>query len=72
MAKNNERITHTQILCYAIRCIEDEIDEMKKRCAGRMEEPMVKQICDDYIAQRTPKLDALKEMYRIETGVEYV
>lgn len=72
MAKNKPIITHTEILVRAIRSIEDEIDNMKKKCEGRMEEALVKQICDDYIAERTPKLDALKEMYRIEVGVEYV
>jgi hypothetical protein len=25
-----------------------------------------------FLAERTPKLDAMKELYRIETGSEYV
>lgn len=69
--KTTPIITHTEILARAIRSIEDEIDNMKTRCEGRMEEVLVKQICDDYTAERTPKLEALKAMYLIETGNEY-
>ena len=72
MAKKNAPIiTHTEILARAIRNIQDEIDNMKKRCEGRMEEVLVKQICEDFEAERIPKLEALKEMYRFETGNEY-
>lgn len=62
-------ITHTKILCLAIRCIEKEIDDMKKRCEGMTG---VEKLLQDFIDQRTPELAALKEMYRFETGVEYV
>lgn len=69
--KTTPIITHTEILARAIRSIEEEIDSMKKRCEGRMEEALVKEICDGYTAERLPKLEALKEMYRFETGKEY-
>lgn len=64
-------ITYTEILHRAISHIETEIETMQKRCEGRTDEPMVKSLLDDYIGERSPKLAALKDMYRIETGNEY-
>lgn len=52
--KRNVIITHTEILCLAIRTLEAEIQD-----AEWMKE------------QNEPKIEALKQMYLIETGVEY-
>lgn len=71
MAKPTPIITYKEILCRAIRNIEGEIEEMQKRCEGKTGDATIKEILDSYIAERTPKIEALKEMYRIETGTEY-
>ena len=69
MAKNKPIINHTKILCYAILHLEDEIATMKKRCEGN---PVGEEMLKHFLEQFNPELDALKELYRIETGVEYV
>lgn len=71
MAKNKPVITHTEIYARAIRTIEAEIDEWRRRCAGfpqEEREKMFKAATEDLRI----KLAALKEMYGIEAGVEYV
>ena len=70
MARKNNApsITHTEILCYAIRAIEAEIAEWETRCRGREDfEEMIEQVT----GHLKIKLKALKEMYRLETGHEY-
>ena len=69
MKKTAPVITHTQTLCYAILHLENEIDNMKKRCEGK---PGGEEFIKMHLDQFGPQLDALKEMYRIETGVEHV
>ena len=69
MKKTTPVITHTQTLCYAIQHLENGIDEMKKRCEGK---PNGEEFIKMHLDQFGPQLEALKEMYRIETGVEYV
>lgn len=61
-------ITHTEVICYAIRAIQAEINDWHTKCRGREDfEEMVKQTT----AHLTLKLEALKQMYRLETGEEY-
>ena len=69
MKKTTPVITHTQTLCYAILHLENEIANMKNRCEGK---PGGEEFIKMHLAQFGPQLDALKEMYRIETGSEYV
>lgn len=66
--KNTPVITHTEILCYAIRNLENEIEEMRKRCEGK---PGAEEFLKDTTDRLMPKMDAIKEMYRFETGHEY-
>lgn len=66
--KNSPIITHVEILCNAIRNIEREIRDQKAFMDGI---PQCEAMLASYIAERTPKLEALKEMYRIETGTDY-
>lgn len=61
-------ITHIEILSRAIRSIEEEIVLQKDLMAGM---PEFEKMLEAYIAERAPKLNALKEMYRIEAGVNY-
>lgn len=63
-------ITHTEIYTRAIRTVEAEIDEWRRRCAGFHQEER-----DRFFSAATEelriKLAALKEMYHIETGTDY-
>lgn len=68
MAKNKPIITHTKTLCYAIMYLQGQIDDMKARCEGK---PGGEEILQHYVAQFGPELEALKELYRYETGVEF-
>lgn len=63
-------ITYTEILNRAIRTVEAEIDEWRRRCSGFPQEEREQMFRRATEVLRS-KLDALKEMYRIETGVEY-
>ena len=72
MAKKTKPvITHTEILSRAIQSINAEIDEWQGRCKG-----LSKEQADAYFEATTKelreKLDALKTMYRIETGTDFV
>ncbi len=66
--KPTPAITHTETLCLALRCLERDIDDMRKRCEGV---PGAESVLQHFIDQRSPKLEALKAMYRIETGTEF-
>lgn len=61
-------ITHTEILSRAIRSIEQEIEEWKARCEKL---PDGAQMFEAATAGLSAKLDALKDLYRIETGNDY-
>lgn len=68
--KTNPIITHTEIINRAIQSIEAEIDEWRGRCKG-----LPKEQADTYFDATTKelreKLDALKTLYRIETGSDF-
>ena len=76
MAKNNGPIlTHTEILCFAIRHLESEIEDIKRKGKSLAEKSGNEVMANDIVATLTepltPKLEALKQMYRIETGTDY-
>lgn len=58
-------ITHTEILCYAIRGLEAEISKWKSLCKGNED------FFNEATAELREKLDAVKSLYRIETGIDY-
>lgn len=68
--KTTPIITHTEILNRAIYSVKAEIADWHNKCQS-LPQPLM----DEMIAQATTslqeKLDALKEMYRIETGTNY-
>ena len=66
--KNTPIITYTEILCNAIRNIENEIRNQQNYMGGI---PECEAMLQAFVNERTPKLEALKEMYRIETGADY-
>ena len=67
--KTTPIITHTEIFARAIRSIEVEIEEWKLKC-----EYMPPKLREDMFAKSTEelreKLNALKTLYRIETGTD--
>lgn len=69
MAKNNPVINHTKIIAYAIQHIEAELAKQAKICEGN---PAGDALMEHFNAMYAPELDALKQMYFFETGVEYV
>lgn len=76
MANKNEPVlTHTEILCFAIRHLESEIEDIRRRGESLGKKIGDKERADEIVAHLTapitPKLEALKEMYRFETGNEY-
>lgn len=71
MAKNKPIITYTEILTRAIRCTEWDIAEWRIKCeslpAGQR--GMALAAATKELAE---KLEALKTLYRIETGTDFV
>lgn len=68
MARKNATpvITHVEILCLAIRAIDAEIGVRRMRCEGLPGDTF-----DRSVAHLLEKRDALKSMYRMETGTDY-
>lgn len=68
-------ITHTEILCCAIRHLESELKDIECRGERLAERTGNKEMADGIVAALSepllPKLDALKKMYHIETGTDY-
>ena len=63
-------ITHTEIYARAIRHVEAEIDKWRSLCADFPQKER-EQMFSASTEELRNKLEALKEMYRIETGVDY-
>lgn len=75
MAKNTPIITHTEILCLATEAIKSQLQEWGDRLEkvkGTDMEGMVAEMHDANVARLAPKLQALKELYKIETGADYI
>jgi len=68
MAKKNVHLTHTEILCLAIRQLEHDAEDIHQKLVGIS-------WCEDVmrgeIQEKRKKIDILKEMYRLETGTDY-
>lgn len=66
-------ITHTEILCRAIRSVEAEITEWENRASKAPEDmaEMVNEMVARNVTNLRPKLETLKTLYRYETGTEY-
>ena len=61
--KTTPIITHTEILSRAIRSLEDEIAEWNNK-SDSIPQELIAQVTEEPRA----KLEALKTLYRIETG----
>ena len=74
MAKNKPIITHTEILCLAIQAVSRKIheyDEMVDKCDNMAAREVAEFARDQNAVIWLPKLKALKELYKIETGTEF-
>lgn len=69
--KTGPIITQTEILSRAIASIEVEIRTAEEAAAATGNTPACQQMLQVYLGERIPKLEALKQMYRYETGAEY-
>jgi hypothetical protein len=67
--KTTPVITHIEILCLALRCLEHDIDQVRKQCDGIPGAEAMLQYCID---EKEPKMEALRMLYRTETGTDYV
>lgn len=68
MAKKKElpdTLTHTQILCLAIRCCEEDIRKYEAAYSGNHE------AVDLMTQDIRRKLNHLLTLYKLETGTEY-
>lgn len=73
--KNTPTITHTEILCLAIQSAArklHEYDEMVDKCDNSAAREIAATARDHNAAIWGPKLAALKDLYKIETGTDFV
>lgn len=63
-------ITHTEILSRAISSIEADIEERKILCEG-LPTDIQAEMFNKSTEELREKLDALKTLYRIETGADF-
>ena len=71
--KNKPVITHTEILCYAIKQLHDELKDALAKynvVCGR-DADLANNIRSTFVDPKKEKLDALLTLYKIETGTEY-
>ena len=70
MAKthNGPTITHAETLSLAIGKLEAEINYWREQTAG---DPETVKAAAVIVAPHYRKIEALKQLYRIETGTEY-
>lgn len=72
--KNKPIITHTEILVLAIQAAArkmHEFDETVDKCDNMGAREIAASMRDESRAIWGPKLAALKQLYKIETGVEF-
>lgn len=70
MEKNQTTtVTYKEIICLAIKCIDHEIDDYEERAKGKGTE--AEALVAEITKPLREKLEVLKSLYHIETGVEY-
>ena len=63
-------ITHTEILARAIRCVDEDLQKLEA-IGSQIPEKDRAEWLDPQLAPLKEKREALKMLYRIETGVDY-
>lgn len=69
--KTTPIITHVEIINRAIHNINMEIADWHAKCEGLLQ-PQKDEMIEYATRDLRSKLEALKEMYRFETGTEYI
>lgn len=72
--KNVACITHTEILCLAIRSMNQDIERLKNDLnIVSKSDPngLMARSMEDVLAHEMKRLDTLKTLYQIETGEAY-
>lgn len=72
--KNTPVITHVEIICLAIQALSRKIHESDERvdlCDNITSREIAAEMRAREQAILKPKMEALKEMYRIETGTNF-
>ena len=67
-------ITHVEVICLAIQALSRKIHESDERvdlCDNITSREIAAEMRDAEQAILKPKMEALKEMYRIETGTNF-
>lgn len=62
-------ITQTEIICLAIRALDNEIEAWRTKCEKGGEEG--RQIFERMTSEQRMKRETLKTLYLIQTGKEY-
>ena len=68
--RNSPVITNTEILARAIRCVDDDLQKLEMIGLQIPEKDRAEWL-DPQLAPLKEKREALKMLYRIETGVDY-
>ena len=73
MAKKAEPvITYTEILCRAIRSVELELSKYHANMNALPADHPLRNDISNMMMPLQKKLNAMKQLYEIETGVEYI
>lgn len=71
MKKQNTKgpvtITHTEILALALRALEDRVAEWRSKLEGQ---DNAEELLQQFAREDLAKIESLKILYKIETGVE--
>lgn len=69
--KRTPALTHTEILCLAIKYLESEIQSVVEDTKHTVSLGIENDYAQWIKNMNEPKIEALKKLYQIETGTEY-
>lgn len=61
-------LTHTEILCYAIRQLESDISDVRAKASGK---PDAEELLRAMLSRELQHLEQLYMLYKLETGTDY-
>lgn len=74
MAKKNtssQKITYTEILCLAITQLEGQMEGYRQKLNTLPDDSSYADMLNSLISPLKEKQDTIKQLYKIETGVDY-
>lgn len=69
--RSNPVITHTEILCLAIAQLQNQVQVYTEKARQLPEGHPNIELMEEMAAPLKSKMDAIKTLYMMETGVEY-